>query len=79
MSTIYQAVETKFLGPTNRAGSRIKAIAEAGSITLDWDYELNPAENHIKAAELLCAKFNWKYKELITGGTRTGYVHCLKR
>jgi hypothetical protein len=40
-----QAIVTKFLGPTDHRGSRIKATAEAGSITVSWDHGLGVEEN----------------------------------
>lgn len=58
------------VGPANVRGSRVEAVAEAGSITLSWDHSLNVDENHRKAAEALAAKFNWVgpyYGELIGG------------
>lgn len=33
-----QAIETKYLGPTNTKGARIKASAEAGSVTIPFEY-----------------------------------------
>lgn len=54
-----QAIETKFLGATNFKGSRVKATAEAGSITLSWDHALNGPDNHIAAAKALVEKFGW--------------------
>jgi hypothetical protein len=57
---MYQAIETKYLGPTNVRGSRVKATAEAGSVTLTWDDALNSDANHIKAAQALAKKYGWK-------------------
>lgn len=54
-----QAIQTKFMGPTNTRGSRIKATAAAGSITLGWDHALNSEQNHVAAARALCQKFGW--------------------
>lgn len=54
-----QAIETKFLGPTNFRGSRIKATAQAGSVTVSYDHALNSDQNHEAAAIALCAKFGW--------------------
>jgi hypothetical protein len=73
----YQAIETKYLGPSNVRGARVKATAEAGSVTLGWDHALNSEGNHRKAAEALCEKFNWLgeyYGKLHCGGTKHGYV-----
>lgn len=54
-----QAITTKFLGPTNVRGSRVKATAAAGSITVHWDHALNVDQNHAKAAEALVRKLGW--------------------
>jgi len=54
-----QAIVTKFLGPTNVRGSRVKASAAAGSITLSWDHSKNPTGNHAAAAEALARKLGW--------------------
>lgn len=54
-----QAIETKFFGPGNVRGSRVKAICDAGSITLDWNHRLNGDENHIAAAQALATKLKW--------------------
>lgn len=56
---MYQAIQTRFLGPTSFKGSRIKATASAGSVTLNWDHRLNPNGNHKAAAEALARKFGW--------------------
>jgi hypothetical protein len=71
---MFQAIETKWLGPTNVRGSRVKATAEAGSITLSWDHSLNTDENHRKAAEALAAKFDWVggYYGELAGGALPG-------
>lgn len=55
-----QAITTKYLSPTNVKGSRIKATASAGSITLHLDHALGIEANHAKAAEALASKFNWR-------------------
>lgn len=57
---MYQAITTRFLGPTDTKDSRVKAFAEAGSVILNWDHALNSDENHCRAAMALAAKFKWK-------------------
>lgn len=52
-----QAIETKYIGPTNHKGSRIKASCERGSITISYDDALNSDEAHIAAAQALVNKF----------------------
>ncbi len=68
-----QAITTKYIGPTNYRGSRVKATASAGSVTLEWDDELNTSANHASVAQALCNKFGWT-GEYVMGGTETGYV-----
>jgi hypothetical protein len=54
-----QAIQTKFLGPTNSRGSRVKAFASAGSLVMGWDHRLNPEQNHRAAAEIFANRMNW--------------------
>ncbi len=56
---MYQAITTKYIGPTNFRGSRCKATAAAGSVTLEWDDALNSPDNHVAAAKALAAKLDW--------------------
>ena len=62
MASIYarQAIVTKYLGPTNHRGSRIKAKCEAGTITIPWDSAFDVAENHAHAAKQLASKLDWR-------------------
>lgn len=54
-----QAITTKYLGPTNFRGGRIKAQAWAGSITVSWDHALDTDGNHDAAALALVRKLGW--------------------
>lgn len=54
-----QAITTKYLGPTNTRGSRIKASAWAGSVTVPYDDELDQMEAHAAAARALIEKLGW--------------------
>lgn len=56
-----QAIITRYLGATNTRGSRIKASARAGSITLGWDDSMSPEANHKRAALALASRFKWNY------------------
>lgn len=58
MQTTYCThIRTKFLGPTNYRGSRIKAVSPSGAaITIDWDHALNASKNHEAAFIALLAK-----------------------
>ena len=59
MTFVTQAIETKYLGPTNTKGGRIKATAWAGSVTLPYDHALSAEKNHKKAAFALLLKLRW--------------------
>jgi hypothetical protein len=76
-----QAIQTKYFGPSNVRGSRIKATAAAGSVTVHYDPALNVEDNHKAAAWALRAKFNWVAKthgKLTTGQLADGtYVHVM--
>ncbi len=63
----YQAITTKYLSPTSVRGARVKATADAGSVTLSWDHSLNTDGNHLTAARALADKFGWS-GHLIAGG-----------
>jgi len=52
-----QSIQTKFLSATDTRGSRIKAIAERGSITIPFPYDKSGDECHREAAHRLIAKF----------------------
>jgi len=60
-----QAIVTKYLPATNTRGSRIKATAYAGSVTVSWDHSISSeAENYRAAAMALVTKYglpsdNW--------------------
>lgn len=54
-----QAIVTKYFGPTNTRGSRIKATAQAGSVVVPWDHSLGIDENHDRAANALLKKLGW--------------------
>jgi len=51
-----QTILTRFLGPTNSRGSRIKATAWRASVTIPYPYELDTERAHRAAAEALCVK-----------------------
>jgi len=73
-----QAIETKYIGPTNFKGSRIKASCAAGSITVNYLSELDVEENHFNAAFTLIKKLGWHEKSPKNkwrgGGVKKGYV-----
>ena len=62
-----QLILTRYLGPTNRHGSRIVASCEARRRIFTWDYSLDVEPNHRKAAERLCAELGWG--SIVGGGS----------
>ena len=69
-----KAIETKYLPCTNHKSSRIRATAEGGnSFTESYDHELNPDENHARAAIALAKKLGWA-GEFVRGHTARGCV-----
>ena len=72
-----QAIVTHFIPCTNYRESRVKAVCEAGSITLGWDHALNVEENHKAAAVALQIKLGWAndfYGRLVGGAMpKKGY------
>ena len=55
-----QAIVTRYFGPGNVRGSRVKAKAQAGSLILDWDDSLSYEANHRAAAHALAARYGWR-------------------
>lgn len=73
-----QAISTKYLGPTNTLGTRIKASSGSGSsVTVPYDYSLDAFANHQAAAEALCKKLKWT-GTLVGGGTADGYCFVFR-
>ena len=80
-------IKTKYLGPTNYRGSRIKATAmdtysdgKPISTTLSIDFSYGQEEAHRKVAEVLVPElynpnnYTDTKIELIAGATKDGYV-----
>lgn len=65
-----KAIWTKYTGPTNTRGSRIKASAEGVSITVPGD-GASAEDVHTFAAVALCRKMGWP-GDLYRGGRPDG-------
>jgi protein involved in temperature-dependent protein secretion len=71
------AITTKYLGPTNARGARIKATTGNGeSVTVPYPYEYSGAKAHAVAALELARKLRWT-GDIIAGATATGYSFTL--
>lgn len=72
-----QAIQTKYLGPTNYKGSRVKATCAAKTITMEWNHEINSEENHRSAAYMLTSVLRWQVI-LASGHLKDGsFVHVI--
>jgi len=76
-------ITTKYLGPTNSRGSRVKAVTRNGygdrrgiSATVSWDHALNSAENHAEAVRVLADRLGWTGTWAL-GHTEEGVVAVL--
>jgi len=70
-----QAIHVKYLPCTNFKGSRIKATASAGSVTIGYPHELSGQAVYRAAAEVLVKKLKWDtvgYNGLLGGGLPDG-------
>jgi len=65
-----QAIQVKYLGPTNTKGSRYKAICKSGNYTHHRDYSYGGDGNALTAAERLMEKLEWD-KEFEIGAMGT--------
>jgi hypothetical protein len=55
-----QAIVTRFLPATGLKNNRVKASSDAGTITLDWNSEIDSESNHRAACEALIKKLQWE-------------------
>lgn len=69
------AIETQYLGPTNRRGARICARASnKARCVIPYPHEASSLEAHRMAAEKLIEKCRWPHRNMVAGATRHGYV-----
>jgi len=72
-----QAILTRYLGPTNYKGSRIKATTAGGdSLTIGIDNRRSVEQEHERAANLLNAKLGWDKipGRLVGGALKVGWA-----
>lgn len=75
---MYPAIVTKYFGPTDHKGTRVRAKADAGSIWWSWDHALNAEDNHTGAAAALATKLNWGGEWVGGAMAGGGYCFCLR-
>jgi hypothetical protein len=54
-----KAIQTKFVGPSETRGARVKAWVKGSSSTIPWDHGLEVVDNHAAAAWALAASLSW--------------------
>ncbi len=73
-----QAIQTRYIGPTNTRGSRIKAYSEAfpRGVTVPFDYSLSTEARHDAAARAFIVSKGW-HGAWVRGGSPDGrgYVY----
>jgi hypothetical protein len=70
-----RSITTKYFGPTDTKGSRIKATLDDGrSITIGYPYELSGEDVHRKAVYALCDKLNVRDSGWAVAPLGNGYM-----
>lgn len=64
-------IQTRYYGPTDRRGSRVKATTRSGrkgepSLIMHYDHALDASGNHSKAAAALALAMGWLDKDEFT-------------
>lgn len=62
-----KAIQTKFIGPSETRGARVKAWVNGNAATVSWDHGLEVVDNHASAARKLVASLGWPGR--LVGGT----------
>ncbi len=55
-----QAIQVKYISPTNTKGARIKAFCYSGSITVPYNCDLDDEGRAMEAGQALIEKLGWK-------------------
>ncbi|BAO20668.1 hypothetical protein X917_gp02 [Pseudomonas phage PPpW-4] len=70
-----QAIQTKYMGPTDTKGSRVQVTCAGQTRYFGWDHALGSCDNHIKAAEVFAKEWAASFK-LHSAILKAGvYVH----
>lgn len=72
------AIYTKYLGPTNYRGARVKAWlartnGQSRSITMEWNHELDSFGNHQLVMRKLAIAMGWQ-GDWVSGDCNKAYV-----
>lgn len=74
---VRQAIQTKYIAPTNTRGARVKAWCQAKSIYVSWDDRFDVDENHYAAASQLREIMRWPTHEGFGALPGGGYAMTL--
>lgn len=55
----YQAIRTRYAGPTNHRGARVIATCDAGRAVIPWPHELSGVDCHAEGAMHLAHRLGW--------------------
>lgn len=79
------AIQTKYIGPSNTKGSRIKAWVDSDmgshfSVSISYPHHLSHEVVHYEAVKALVSKhkLDWNISDMSYGGVKGGYVFCFK-
>jgi len=61
------AITSKYHGPTNTRGSRVRATANGHMVTVPWAAEWDAEQNHREACKRLCDKLGWNADRFFGG------------
>ena len=72
------AIQTKYIAPTNTRGSRIKAWSGSYSVTVAYNGKFSYQHVHFEAVKELIKKheLDWNISKMTYGETENGYVFC---
>jgi hypothetical protein len=62
-----KAIQTKFMGPTDFKGARVKAWIEGIPLVMPWNHGLEAVDNHGAAARALAVSLKWSGR--LVGGS----------
>lgn len=74
---MYQAIRTRYVGPTNHRPGRVIASAAPGKIITSWDHDLGVVDNHVAAAKAFAEKYEWFGRWFGGSLDNAGYVFVL--
>lgn len=75
-----KAIRTRYLGPTNTKGSRIKADdGDGNSMIVSYDHRYGIDENHRLACKALQRKLNWAGRYYGGGMPHSRYWVCIDK